>query len=58
MIRTIKLKDLLKYLVGLISIILICVCSTRYFSSFNDNSILSIFNIWGLDIIFNSLQLQ
>lgn len=37
MIRTIKLKDLFKYLVGLISIILICICSTRYFSGLNNN---------------------
>ena len=44
MIRTIKLGDLLKYLVGLISIILIGVCSTRYFSNFNNN-ISSFFNI-------------
>lgn len=45
MIRTIKLKDLLKYLVGLISIILICVCSTRYFSNLNDNNMSSLFDI-------------
>jgi len=45
MIKTIKLKDLLKYLVGLITIILICVGSTRYFSNLNKNSIYSLFNI-------------
>ena len=39
MIRTIKLKDLLKYLVGLISIILICVYSTRYFCNLGTNNI-------------------
>lgn len=45
MIKTIKLKDLLKYLVGLITIILICVGSTRYFSNFNKSSIYSFLNI-------------
>lgn len=45
MIKTIKLKDLIKYLVGLISIILICVCSTRYFSNLNESNIFSIFDI-------------
>jgi len=45
MIRTIKLRDLLKYLVGLISIILISVYSTRYFYNFNDSTICSILDI-------------
>ena len=45
MIRTIKLKDLLKYLVGLISIILICVYSTRYFCNLGTNNISSFLNI-------------
>ena len=46
MIKTIRLKDLIKYLVGLITVVLIAVCSTRFFSSINkkDNNI-SIFNI-------------
>lgn len=45
MIKTIKLTDLLKYLVGLILIILICIYSTRYFSNFNNKSISSFLNI-------------
>jgi len=45
MIKTIKLKDLLKYLVGLILIILISICSTRYFSSLNETKIFSLFDI-------------
>ena len=45
MIKTINLRDLLKYLVGLISIILICVCSTRYFSNLNKTNILSSVNM-------------
>ena len=45
MIRTIKLRDLIKYLVGLISVILIAVYSTRYFSNFKCNSLSSLFNI-------------
>lgn len=44
MIKTIKLKELFKYLVGLILIILICVCSTRYFCTLN-NKFFSSFNI-------------
>lgn len=39
MIKTIKLKELFKYLVGLILIILICVCSTRYFCNLNVNEL-------------------
>lgn len=45
MIKTIKLRDLLKYLVELISIILICVCSTRYFSDLNEEKVFSLFDI-------------
>ena len=45
MIRTIRLRDLIKYLVGLITVILIAVYSTRFFSSLNNNNSLSIFNI-------------
>lgn len=45
MIKTIKLKDLLKYLVGLITVILTCVYSTRFFSNFNNNSISFFLNI-------------
>lgn len=45
MIKTIKLKDLLKYLVGLISIILISICSTRYFSNLNETKMFSFFDI-------------
>lgn len=45
MIKTIKLKDLLKYLVGLISIILISICSTRYFSDLNETKMFCFFDI-------------
>ena len=45
MIRTIRLRDLIKYLVGLISVILITIYSTRYFSGFKNNSLSSLFNI-------------
>ena len=45
MIKTIKIKDLIKYLVGLITAILIAVCSTRFFSSFNNNKSFSFLNV-------------
>ena len=45
MIRTIRLRDLIKYLVGLITVILVAVCSTRYFSNFKNNNLSSLFNI-------------
>lgn len=51
MIRTIKLRDLIKYLVGLITVIFIAVCSTRFFSDSNINTKLSSFNIDFEDII-------
>ena len=38
MIRTIRLKDLIKYLVGLILVIVITISSTRFFSSINKNT--------------------
>lgn len=45
MIKTIKLKELIKYLVGLILVILIAVYSTRFFSKLGKNEELSFFNI-------------
>ena len=45
MIKTIKLKDLIKYLVGLVIAILICICSTRYFCNLNNEKPLSFSNI-------------
>jgi len=45
MIRTIRLRDLIKYLVGLIVIILIAIYSTRFFSNFANNNNFSSFNI-------------
>ena len=45
MIKTIKLKELIKYLVGLIVVILIAVYSTRFFSKLGKNEELSFFNI-------------
>ena len=45
MIKTIKIKDLIKYLVGLIIVILIAVYSTRYFSKLSKNKDFSVLNI-------------
>ena len=45
MIKTIKLKDLIKYLVGLITVVLIAVNSTRFFSSLNKSTCFFDFNI-------------
>lgn len=45
MIKTIKLKDLIKYLVGLIIVILIAVYSTRFFSELSKNKDFSVLNI-------------
>ena len=45
MIKTIKLIDLIKYLVGLMIVILIAVYSTRFFINLNDNKNLFAFNI-------------
>lgn len=44
MIKTIKLKDLIKYLVGLIAVILIAICSTRFFSESNIEEKFSFFH--------------
>lgn len=51
MIKTIKLKDLIKYLVGLITVILVAVGSTRFFSNSNNSIKLSFLNINFEDII-------
>ena len=45
MIKTIKLKELIKYLVGLVIVVSIAVCSTRFFSSLNKNNFFSDLNI-------------
>jgi len=45
MIKTINLRELIKYLVGLITVILICVYSTRFFSDSNKDNKFSAFNI-------------
>ena len=55
MIKTIKLKDLIKYLVGLITVILIAVCSTRFFSGKKQDKDISLFNINYEDIIKSSI---
>jgi len=57
MIKTIKLRDLLKYLVGLISIIFICVCSTRYFSNFNNSNTYSFFDIDYIGVIKSNIAI-
>lgn len=51
MIKTIKLRDLIKYLVGLITVIFIAVCSTRFFSNSTENIKFYFFNINFEDII-------
>lgn len=55
MIKTIKLKDLIKYLVGLITVILIAVCSTRFFSGKKQDKDISLLNINYEDIIKSSI---
>lgn len=45
MITTIKARDLIKYLVGLITVIFIAVCSTRFFSALDNTNEVSVFNI-------------
>lgn len=45
MIKTIKLKDLIKYLVGLITVVWIAVYSTRFFSGLNREKCFSNLNI-------------
>ena len=57
MIKTIKLKDLLKYLVGLISIILICVCSTRYFCNLNNSGLEFLLNLDYASIIKSNIAI-
>ena len=51
MIKTIKLRDLIKYLVGLITVIFVTVYSTRFFSNYNKNTNFSFLNINLEDII-------
>lgn len=55
MIKTIKLKDLIKYLVGLMAVILIAVCSTRFFSEPNTEKKLSLFYFSPSSIIGGSI---
>lgn len=57
MIKTIKLKDLIKYLVGLIIVILIAVYSTRFFSELSENKEFSIFNIDYKSIIKSNINI-
>ena len=57
MIRTIKLKDLIKYLVGLITVIVIAVYSTRFFSNKNQNKDIFLFNINFENIIKSTMCL-
>lgn len=44
MIKTIKLRDLIKYLVGLITVIFVTVYSTRFFSNSNEDTKISFLN--------------
>lgn len=57
MIKTIRLRDLIKYLVGLITVILIAVYSTRFFSGTNKNNSFSIFNIDYENIIKTNISI-
>ena len=46
-----KLRDLMKYLVGLITVIFIVVCSTRFFYALDNNKEFSFFNIDYISLI-------
>lgn len=55
MIKTIKLRDLIKYLVGLITVIFITVYSTRFFSNSNKNTNFSFLNKIKFENIIESI---
>lgn len=55
MIKTIKLKDLIKYLVGLIVVILIAIYSTRFFSELNKEKKFSLFSFFPSSIIESTI---
>ena len=58
MIRTIRLIDLIKYLVGLITVILVAVYSTRYFSNLDSNLEENfLFNIDYISIIKSNISI-
>ena len=57
MITAIKLRDLMKYLVGLITVIFIAVCSTRFFSSLNTNKESSLLNIDYVSLIKSNISI-
>lgn len=59
MIRTIKLRDLIKYLVGLTTVILVAVYSTRYFSGLDENTIKSssLFDIDYISLLKSNISL-
>lgn len=55
MIKTINLKNLIKYLVGLIIVILITICATRFFSKQNEGKSFSLFHINPSKVIGSSI---
>ena len=57
MITTIKLRDLMKYLVGLITVIFMAVCSTRFFSSLDSIKEFSLFNIDYISLIKTNISI-
>ena len=57
MIKIIKLKELIKYLVGLIVVILIAIYSTRFFSGLSENKDFSVFNIDYKTIIKSNINI-
>ena len=57
MIKTISLKELMKYLVGLITVILIAVYSTRFFSNLNGSNTLSFFNINFKEVLKSTIKI-
>ena len=57
MIRTIRLKDLIKYLVGLIIAIGVAIYSTRFFSELSKNKDFSVFNIDYRTIIKSNINI-
>ena len=55
MIKTIKLKELIKYLVGLPTIIFVCIYSTRFFNGGNNDDIAFLYNINCIEIIKSNI---
>ena len=57
MITTIHLRELIKYLVGLIAVILIAIYSTRFFANKNKNVKLAFFNTHSIEILKSNISI-